>query len=157
MQGLHSPNVLIICDEAPGIGADIWGAIEGFRAGGNVHVLKMGNPVVPSGAFYDAFTKEKAFHCCISISAFDTPNLQHADGRPVSIEELLEMDDEALDYAPYPYLDLQEVWVKERYLVAGPNHPSYRSRVLAVNSQAMISCGLSAVLDREGASVILLR
>ena len=62
VQGLHSPNVLIICDEAPGIGADIWGAIEGFRAGGNVHVLKMGNPVVPSGAFYDAFTKEKAFH-----------------------------------------------------------------------------------------------
>ena len=40
------------------------------------------------------------------------------------------MDDEALDYAPYPYL-INRRWVKERYLVWGPNHPSYRSRVLA--------------------------
>ncbi len=130
VQGLHSPNVLIICDEAPGIGADIWGAIEGFRAGGNVHVLKMGNPVVPSGSFYDAFTKEAAIHHCISISAFDTPNLQYQDGTPVTIEELLDMDDEALSYAPYPYL-ISRRWVRERYLVWGPNHPAYRSRVLA--------------------------
>ena len=36
IQGLHGSNVLIIADEAPGIDADIWDAIEGIRAGGNV-------------------------------------------------------------------------------------------------------------------------
>lgn len=28
-------------------------------AGGNVHIVMTGNPTVPSGAFYDAFTKER--------------------------------------------------------------------------------------------------
>jgi phage terminase large subunit len=130
LQGLHGDNVLIIADEAPGIQADIWDAIEGIRAGGRVNVLKLGNPVVPSGAFYDAFTKEAAIHNCISISAFDTPNFRHPDGRTVTIEEILQMSDEDLDYAPYPYL-VNRRWVKERYLAWGPNHPGYRSRVLA--------------------------
>jgi hypothetical protein len=42
IQGLHGSDVLIIADEAPGIETDIWDAIEGIRAGGNVRVLELG-------------------------------------------------------------------------------------------------------------------
>lgn len=131
VQGLHAAHVLIICDEAPGIEPDIWDAIEGIRAGGNVNVLKLGNPVVPVGDFFDAFTRSRAIHNCISISAFDTPNLQNQyTGQPLTYEDLLTMSEEELDWAPYPFL-ITRRWVKERYIVWGPNHPKFRSRVLA--------------------------
>ncbi len=130
LQGFHGRDVLIICDEAPGIQSDIWDAIEGIRAGGRVRVLKLGNPVVPSGAFYDSFGKARTIHRCISISAFDTPNFQRPAGGAITIDELLAMDDAELDYAPFPSLVTRR-WVKERYIAWGPNHPKYRSRVLA--------------------------
>jgi hypothetical protein len=125
IQGFHGTDVLLIADEAPGIDTDIWDAIEGIRAGGRVRLLMMGNPVVPSGKFFDAFTRERRIHNCISISAFDTPNLAG-----VTIEQLLEMTDAELDECAYPAL-ITRRWVKERYQVWGPNHPQYRSRVLA--------------------------
>jgi hypothetical protein len=54
-QGFHG-RLLIVVDEAPGVKADIWEAIEGIRAGGDVRVLALGNPTIASGPFYDAFT-----------------------------------------------------------------------------------------------------
>jgi hypothetical protein len=54
-QGIHGRQILIIADEAPGIRADIWEAIEGVRAGGDVHVLMLGNPLIPSGYYFNAF------------------------------------------------------------------------------------------------------
>jgi phage terminase large subunit len=128
IQGLHGSNVLIIADEAPGIESDIWDAIEGIRAGGNVHVLELGNPVIPSGHFYDSFTRNRSIYRCISISAFDTPNLQHPDGRPVTEDELLAMSPEELAYRPFPSLITRE-WVRERLKVWGPKHPKYIARV----------------------------
>lgn len=130
VQGFHGKDVLIICDEAPGIESDVWDAIEGIRAGGRVRVLKMGNPVVPAGEFFDAFGRGRAIHNCISISAFDSPNLQHPDGRALTFEELMSLNDEQLDYAPFPFL-ITRRWVKERYIAWGPTHPKFRSRVLA--------------------------
>lgn len=131
IQGYHSANVLIIADEAPGIDTGIWDAIEGIRAGGNVHVLKMGNPVVPSGAFFDAFNKERKIHNCISISAFDTPNfVDEVNGGRLTIERLLELPEQRLDYRPFPSL-ITRRWVVERYHAWGPNNPRYASRVLA--------------------------
>ncbi len=132
VQGLHGSHVLIIADESPGIEMEIWDAIEGIRAGGHVSVLKLGNPVVPIGDFFDAFQpKGKKVHNNISISAFDTPNLQHeVTGEPLSMDELVNMDEERLDWAPFPFL-IKRRWVKERYLVWGENHPKFRSRVLA--------------------------
>jgi len=131
MQGLHSENVLIIVDESPGVPTDIWDAIEGIRAGGNVHVLILGNPVIPTGAFFDAFHRHRNIYNCISISAFDTPNLQdETTGQPLTIEQLLTMSEDRLDYVPYPAL-ITRRWVKERYQVWGPSHPKYLSRVLA--------------------------
>ena len=129
IQGLHGSNVLIVADEAPGIESDIWDAIEGIRAGGNVHVLELGNPVIPSGHFYDSFTRNRSIYHCISISAFDTPNLQHPDGRPVTADELLAMSAEQLSHCPFPSL-VTRAWVRERLQIWGPKHPKYIARVL---------------------------
>ena len=58
-QGYHGKQVLIIGDEAPGIEPGIFDAIAGIMAGGSVHVVLAGNPSVPSGPFFDAFTTER--------------------------------------------------------------------------------------------------
>ncbi len=124
IQGFHGKKVLLIADEAPGINQDIWDAIEGIRAGGDVTLLELGNPTIPSGHFYENFTRGRASCECITISAFDTPNLAG-----LTIETLLELPDHELDYAPWPFL-IRRRWVKDRYLRWGPNHPMYQARVL---------------------------
>ncbi len=86
-QGYHGKNVLIIADEAPGIESGVFDAIAGTMAGGNVHIVMAGNPTVPSGAFFDAFTKERGLWNCITIDAFDSPNL-----KGMKLEELLQLD-----------------------------------------------------------------
>jgi hypothetical protein len=131
LQGKHSPNMLIIVDEAPGVPAANFDAIEGIRAGGNVRMLKLGNPVVPAGNFYDDFGKNRAACYGISISAFDTPNMQNEfTGEPLTLEELEAMSEDRLDFAPYPFL-ITRRWVRERMKVWGVNHPKFQSRVLA--------------------------
>lgn len=131
VQGFHSGNVMVIADEAPGIDAEIWDAIEGIRAGGNVRLLMLGNPTISSGTFFDQFTRSRAVCHGISISAFDTPNLQHdTEARALTIQDLLAMDQDGLERAVNPAL-ITRRWVLERYKVWGENHPAYRSRVLA--------------------------
>ena len=112
-QGYHGKNVLIIADEAPGIESGIWDAIAGTMAGGNVHIVMAGNPTVPSGAFFDAFTKERGLWNCVTIDAFDSPNL-----KSMKLEELLQLDpteDGPLDQNPVPYL-VTKRWVYEQHL-----------------------------------------
>ena len=75
-QGYHGKYVLIIADEAPGIEPGIWDAVAGTMAGGKVHIVMAGNPTIPSGAFFDAFTKERGLWNCFTIDAFDSPNLE---------------------------------------------------------------------------------
>jgi hypothetical protein len=123
-QGFHGDHVLIIADEAPGIEGDLWDAIEGIRAGGDVRILMLGNPVVPAGAFYDAFNRERASWQRFTISAFDTPNL---GGQ--TLESLRAMDAAALAIAPKPYL-VTRAWVFEKMERWGVEHPKFRSRVL---------------------------
>lgn len=122
-QGYHG-DVLIIIDEAPGVLAEIYEAIEGIRAGGDVRVLALGNPVISSGPFYDAFTENRGTWNLITISAFDTPNLAG-----LTPESLLELPDHELDLNPHPYLTSRR-WVKEKYIEWGPGNALWESRVL---------------------------
>ena len=96
-QGFHG-SVLIVLDEAPGVLPEIWEAIEGIRAGGDVRVLALGNPTISSGPFYDAFTSNREDWNLITIPAFATPNL-----RGLTVESLLELTEEELDQNPRPY------------------------------------------------------
>ena len=127
-QGYHADEngiVIIILDEAPGVGADIYEAINGIRAGGDVRVLAIGNPVVPGGPFYDAFTSQRADWQLFTIDAFDSPNL-----RGVTLPELLAMTPEQLDDNPVPYLVTRR-WVAEQYREYGEEHPFWQARVRA--------------------------
>ena len=122
-QGWHG-RILIVLDEAPGVLPEIYEAIEGIRAGGWVHVLMLGNPIIASGPFYDAFGRNRKAWNTFTISAFDTPNLAGVD-----LPRLLEMSDDELSVAPRPYLVTRR-WVKEKYEEWGEGHPLWEAKVL---------------------------
>jgi hypothetical protein len=122
-QGFHG-SVLIVLDEAPGVLPEIWEAIEGIRASGDVRVLALGNPTIASGPFYDAFTSNREGWNLITISAFDTPNLAG-----LTIEQLLQLSEQELNQNECPYLTTRG-WVREKYHEWSPGHPLWESRVL---------------------------
>jgi hypothetical protein len=122
-QGFHG-RVLIILDEAPGVRPDIYEAIEGIRAGGDVRVLALGNPTIASGPFYDAFTSQRDSWSTHTIGAFDTPNLAGID-----LDGLLAMSPEDLGTNVRDYLT-KRGWVREKHAEWGPMHPLWQSRVL---------------------------
>jgi phage terminase large subunit len=129
-QGFHSGHVLIVLDEAPGVRAEVYEAVEGIRAGGQVRVLALGNPTVAGGPFYDAFTSGRASWRTITINAFDTPNLE---GLPLETLRLLPQglseNDASFQYQPRPYLVTRR-WVYEKLWEWGEDSPLWQSRVL---------------------------
>ena len=126
-QGFHQAFLLFILDEAPGVRPDIWEAIEGARAGGDVRVLALGNPTIASGPFYDAFDRDRAGWTTFRISAFDTPNL---DGITLDDIRTMDADDPRLASAPRPYLTTAR-WVWEKWREWGQHgHPNWTSRVM---------------------------
>jgi hypothetical protein len=137
-QGFHG-KMLVIIDEAPGVDADIWEAIDGARAGGDVRVLALGNPTEPGGPFHRAFTDARDSWETITISAFDTPNLAG-----LTLDDVLTMEPDALDVAPRPYLTLRR-WVRETYREYGPESAYVQARVFAEfptqSEDALISLG----------------
>ena len=72
-QGFHSPNLLIIVDEASGIPEFVFDAISGCMTTANSKLIMIGNPTALAGTFYDAFHKNRHLYKTIHISAFDTP------------------------------------------------------------------------------------
>jgi hypothetical protein len=48
---------------------------------------------------------------------------------PLTVEELLELDERRLAIAPSPSL-ITRAWVRERLKIWGPKHPKYLARVL---------------------------
>jgi hypothetical protein len=128
-QGFHSPHLLIAVDEAPGVDAEIWEAIEGARAGGEVRLVILGNPTTTSGFFYDAFTNQRQLWNTISIDAFDTPNLagftlEYLRQLPRNLPE----SDPVFQFKPYPSLSTRR-WVYEKYWTWGEESPLWQARV----------------------------
>ena len=136
-QGFHAEHILVILDEAPGIPEKIWNAIEGARSGGDVRVLALGNPTIPGGPYGDAFTRQRSMWNTFTISAFDTPNLAG-----LTLETLLALPDEELDYSVSPYL-ISRRWVRGMYDQWGTSNPLWQARVLGQfpeqSDQALIS------------------
>jgi phage terminase large subunit len=153
-QGFHGNHILIVLDEAPGIEADIWEAIEGARAGGDVHVLALGNPTVVGGPFYDAFAGQRAQWKTITIDAFDTPNLQGFTPELLkSLPPDLPEDDPIFHYRPRPYLVTRR-WVYEKFHEWGEQSALWQSRVRGQfpeqSDDALISlAGLEAAKKRS--------
>jgi phage terminase large subunit len=125
-QGYHArPNsfLLVIFDEAPGVRTDIYEAVEGISAGGDVRLLLLGNPTIASGPFFDVFATDPPGWRRFTIDAFTTPNLYG-----LSIDALLELGDDGLDLSRRPYLVTRR-WVRDRYQEWGVDHPLWQSRV----------------------------
>lgn len=136
-QGFHAGEgraLLFVLDEAPGVRPDIFEAIEGARAGGDVRVLMLGNPTISGGPFQAAFKQERAMWDTYTIDAFDTPNLAG-----VSIDDLRaipftqdgsrsEKQDAFLNHSPRPYLTTRR-WVWERLHTWGELSPLWEARV----------------------------
>lgn len=127
-QGRHG-HLLIIVDEAPGLQMDIWDAIEGARSGGTVHVIALGNPTIPGGVFYDAFTSNRQGWKTFTIDAFNTPNLEGFTLETLrALPPGLSEGDEIFRYNPKPYL-VSRRWVYERYQEWGERSPRWEARV----------------------------
>ena len=109
-QGFHSPNMLIVVDEAEGVSEEIYEAIEAVMTSADPLLLLIGNPTTVTGAFRRAFYEERHLYHTITISALDSPNVQ--EGKTV-----------------IPGLTSAR-WVEERRETWGEDNPIYRARVL---------------------------
>ena len=125
-QGWHArpdSSLLIVFDEAPGVQPDIYEAVQGISAGGDVRWLLIGNPVLASGPFFDVFAGDTPGWSRITIDAFDTPNLAG-----LTLDDLLSLPEHALDDNVRPYLVTRR-WVRDMYYLWGEDHPLWQSRV----------------------------
>jgi phage terminase large subunit len=107
LQGFHSPHLLVIITEAHGMSQQMMDAVKRLNP---ERLILTGNPLATGGEFYDAFHGNRELYNCISISAFDTPNLQQ---NQVVIPGMVTAED-----------------VEERRVEYGEDSPMYRASVL---------------------------
>jgi len=74
-QGFHSPNMLVVVDEAEGVSEPLYEAIEAVMTSENCRILMIGNPTTMSGSFGRAFYEDRELYRTITISALDSPNV----------------------------------------------------------------------------------
>ena len=109
-QGFHSPNMLVVVDEAEGVAEPIYDAIEAVMTTGNCKLLLIGNPTSDSGTFRRAFHEDRRMFHNITISALESPNVEQQE-------------------VVIPGLTTGE-WVAERRTMWGEGSPMYQARVL---------------------------
>jgi hypothetical protein len=73
LHGYHSPNLLVIMDEAPGLPRLMWEAVRGLCTGENSKILALGNPLEMAGPFHEAVNSPAWQH--IHISDLEHPNV----------------------------------------------------------------------------------
>lgn len=73
LQGLHSPNMLVIIDEAGLVDPDMLVAVNKLVVSPNNRILMVGNPVLPIGPFYEACRSSN--WAKVHMSVFDHPNI----------------------------------------------------------------------------------
>lgn len=76
MSGYHSPNLLVILDEAGGIDREVWAAVDSLLTSGSAKVLAIGNP--SSATEFERICRSPDWHVR-RISAFDCPNVTDPD------------------------------------------------------------------------------
>lgn len=86
-QGIHARFLLVIIDEAAGVPAWLWEAVESMAISEHSRVLAIGNPTDPESTFAEACAPDSGWHT-ISISAFDCPAFTGEDV-PAEVAEQL--------------------------------------------------------------------
>ncbi len=80
LQGISSPNLLIVVDEASGFDPALWDPLLGNLMGGG-KLCATSNPTEPSGPFFEAFTKNAEHWLPLTFRSDETPN--YLEGRCV--------------------------------------------------------------------------
>lgn len=104
-QGKHSPNLLVVIDEASGISPEIWDMVEALHP---TAILAIGNPLEASGRFAECFTSD--LWNKITISCNDCVDWQRKNG---AIPGLVTLE-----------------WINEMHDMHGVKSPWYRTHVL---------------------------
>jgi hypothetical protein len=129
-QGFHYGHLLVILDEAQGVSPEVWEAVEGVAASGDVRIVAISNPIIPGGPFYEAFTSDRERWKTITIGAFATPNF-----KDFTLEQLRQLprglseNDPIFMDQPRPYL-MGRRWVYDAFWKYGELSPFWQSRVL---------------------------
>ena len=139
-QGFHAEHILGVIDEAAGVEAPIWEAMDAILTSGGARLLAIGNPTEPSGRFYDAFSSP--LYNKIHISAFDTPNFTE---NGITYEDIKSGDwEKKFENMIFPAL-ITPQWAAERLMEWGDDSPAFQSRILGnfptVGADTMIPLG----------------
>jgi len=110
-QGIHQKYVLVLIDEANGVPANLWDAVDTIVTNTYCRVLAIGNPDNPSSHFASVCKANSGWNV-IRIDGFQTPNFTD-EWVPEYLRDLL----------------LSKEWVEERALRWGKNSPLYTSKV----------------------------
>jgi hypothetical protein len=111
-QGIHRRFVLVILDEACGIPAWLWTAVETITTGDQCRILAIGNPDDPNSHFKRLCQGTPGWES-FKISCFDSPNFT-GEVVPEKLKELL----------------TGQRWVDDRKAEWGEDNPLYVAKVL---------------------------
>ena len=130
--GYHAPYILIIIDEASEIEEYIFEEIEGIRSAGKmIRVVMLSQMTRTSGAFYDAFNRNRTAWKTFTISAFDTPNFA-----PAVLADWKSMGSPVEGFAwPVDHL-CNPVWEAELATFPGKESDLYRVKVLGLSPKS---------------------
>ena len=79
VQGIHAPHLLVVVDEAGGIGPVLGRALEALMTGGHTRLLVLGNPPTDAeGGWFEGCCSSDLYHV-IPIPAAATPNFTGED------------------------------------------------------------------------------
>lgn len=120
LQGRHSPNLLVLVDEASGIDPDVWDMFEALHP---KTIIVLGNPLDSTGKFAECFSSDR-WHK-ITVSCEDCVKWQEAN---VKIPGLVTRD-----------------WIKEMADLHGTKSAWYRVHVLGLPPEQ----DESALIERQ--------
>lgn len=125
LQGIHAPNLLIVVDEAGGIGEVIGQSLEALMTGGNTRIVLLGNPPTDKEDSWFERSCNSSLYNVIPISAFDTPNFTGEEvGQCKSCPPYISPHSVATHL-------VDQRWVDDIHNEFGDDSAFYQARVLA--------------------------
>jgi phage terminase large subunit len=92
LQGGHSKNYIVMCDEASGLEEVVFDTLQGTLGAGKSKMILTSNPVRNSGRFYEVFSKDLEKWVKLTFTAFGSSQIEEH-----WIEEMKEMHGEDSD------------------------------------------------------------
>jgi hypothetical protein len=86
LAGVHSQNVLLVCDEASGIDEKVFEAASGSMSGHSATTVLLGNPTRSSGLFYDTHHRVKADWKTMHVSCITSPRVSDEFVREMEVK-----------------------------------------------------------------------